>query len=378
MRLDIRRLVQSSIQQNCSYLKDSCSKQFIISSTFSHNERSLIDSIYKETIDFTTYLNKENALNNIKDGNKQYILHKFDNFIARHGMLIESLLTGNNNRNDDYNKDKLVQIELFIKQHISILITLQHIHDNMKTAFSPNSRSSGHSNSKTITYLKPVQLCNDVISEVKMLSDLTYLVTPDILLSSSQSQSPESSITHTDTTTSTTLYSVPSAHRFILFESLKNSVHATLKQYQIDRLLSTSKLDSPEADRLYRDHTLTPFPLTYDSDTAEPIPPVYIHFTTTIDSYKYTLTDYGVGIPSNQLDTCASLSSYFSKHMHNHTLLHTQNVSYQPQTSPFSGLGVGMFLNRIYCELLGGRMAVTSGGRGRGTKVVFKFPRVIV
>ena len=376
MRLDIRRLVQSSIQQNCNYLKDSCSKQFIISSTFSHNERSLIDSIYKETIDFTTYLNKENAFNNIKDGNKQYILHKFDNFIARHGMLIESLLTGNNNRNDDYNKDKLVQIELFIKQHISILITLQHIHDNMKTAFSPNSRSSGHSSSTTITYLKPVQLCNDVISEVKMLSDLTYLVAPDIILS--LSQSPESSITYTDITTTTTLYSVPSAHRFILFESLKNAVHATLKQYQINSLLSKSKLDSPETGRLYRDHILSPFPLTYDSDTAEPIPPVYLHFTTTIDSYKYTLTDSGVGIPPNQLDTCASLSSYYSKHMYNRThILHTQNVSYQPQTSPFSGLGVGMFLCRIYCELLGGRMAVTSGGRGQGTKVVFKFPRVI-
>lgn len=368
--LTLKRLSKLPFRPCCSLLSAHATFQFNnLSRIQESNDSVILKHLYTDTIDTLRNLEKlQDVTIDMEASTNRSFYKQLDQLVVRHGMSTENviMLISKSNNNHDF------KTEEFLKEQIKISVFLQKLNDILQSTKVASS-SSSVSNQQTIRSANLLQLCSDAAMEVENLAELTYNVSPEIIqlpLYAPQSLiKPKSKSVDSEKKKSVEriedVFTIPSLLRFVVIEILKNAVHATIQKH-IDQI--GEKENRPGS-------------LGLESE-REHLSKVKINLTSTVKECVITVTDSGTGMTEAQIANCSQLHKL--KNNDGGTALSTlndpsnkllnRNVSYQPVTSPFQGLGVGLVLSRLYVEFLGGSLTVQSSGPGLGTSVTCRVP----
>lgn len=328
----------------------------------------ILKHLYKETIDTLKQLQE---ISDINKEMRRSVNHGYyqtlDQLVVRHGMSTENVLMHIMKSNSiDFN------IELLLKQQIKISILLQKLNDILKM-----TKPATIPVPQTIRLTNLLQLCSDASKEVENLAELTYNVSPEIDQRPPFRPQPliesavKTQVTPQKQKSSERLeavFTIPSLVRFVVVELLKNAVHATIQK----RISQREEEDNNNETKIgslglesERDHLST----------------VRVELSSTTNEFSLSVIDSGVGMTASQIANSDLLYRLNQARTSASPLLEApsnflldRNVSYQPVTSPFQGLGVGLMLSRLYVEFLGGSLTVESAGPGTGTSVKCRMP----
>lgn len=196
------------------------------------------------------------------------------------------------------------------------------------------------------------KICLDAKVTATSLVEHHYNICPDIIVKKSKN------VSH--------MVGIPSLLRFSIIELLKNACQATLEQYCHKTAVS---LESFQSTNLLELEDL--------QSKGNFLSPIEVSIEQTDEGITTSVIDQGTGfaLSKGEIPMHTMKDALFSSNaLRTQARDVDQQASYQPKTPPLAGLGVGLTLSRLFSQLHGGDVIISSHGKGRGATCSIKIP----
>eukprot|EP01041_Mallomonas_annulata_P012254 gene12254-25757_t len=334
MQLSVKKLQTILLPEVLTGIMNRSTKQLELLSPFKITRPvETLRYLYSDTIRTLDSFHTSNHM--VIPLSKKHQSSMLESFEARHGMIIETLAEARQSLGQQASDFDLVieeilwrqtSISTLLQQGLSLISTKQYYSSCVQENFNLLS------------------LIEDVITEATILAEHHYNWSPEVIISTTPEKNTVSDNVNDNVNSSVTCTCIPSMHRFVLLEVLKNSLCATISRHH-------------EIHHNYN----------HNDTQYEKSSPVYVCVSCDGDGITLVVSDKGVGLAPMAMDRVFKFLR---------ALVEAQ-TSYQPAPRPMQGLGVGLSLAKEYATHFGGRFAMSSGGLGCGATVEYTIPKDI-
>lgn len=278
--------------------------------------RSLLQHLYRDTVSAMDMLEASIKRNGTSSKSQSRLLSsKVAALDSRHNMVIESIA-------EVKQSSDVASVDSMVRQQLKLMTLLQHTYHLTNERYF-HETGCVHQNCDIIPILQGAR------SQARSVAEHHFVDIPDVLFNGAEQVK---------------ITLVPAHLNFAMQEVMKNALHATL--------LTHHTIGHKEEDAL--------------------LAPVQVLVEETDDALVITTRDEGIGMSS---DALMRATTFLGGAKSNPMLLTESQASYQPMSAPLAGLGAGLSLSRVYCEMFGGVLNVHSAGEGKGCEVRIELPR---
>lgn len=272
-------------------------------SSFVRNQRTILSYLYKDTLSTMQYLGDRDGMTVGKE-----IAYKWQSLESRHNLTIESF--ANIHKNTNQNIEPLLARQVLLQTLLSHGVQLTHTRH-----FSP----TGCVNLKCHI----LNVIDGAVTQARFEAESSLLFRPEVKVyvdSENKNENIEDGAFYKEHFKAPC---VPSSIHFIIVELLKNAIYATHKR---------------------------------EKKTGNIVPPIELITSRSPSHLDIKVRDYGIGMDVESIKQCVLFLATATVAVDS---LVDEQASYQPMSSPFQGLGVGLALAKIHAEMFGGELHIS-------------------
>ena len=290
---------------------------------FQSKSSRLLSHLYNDTVDILSRLRPivvemESQRGGGPMSRERLVANRIDALDSRHNMVIEAI--ADLKRSESVGIGGADTVDNILRGQLLLSTLLQHAyHLTSKRHFCETGS---------------VQFNADVMSILGAARAQAYNVAEHNFASSL----PEMRLNEYNDNVPIALTCVPAHVNFVFQEVFKNALHATLRQGA--------------------------------TTTTSVVPWIDVEVEQTPTAVRIATKDQGVGMCPEMVQRA---TQFLSNATSDPVALTESQASYQPMSAPLSGLGAGLALSKIYCEIFGGAVRVASEGEGKGAQVIVEF-----